>query len=140
MEIAKGFQLEQPRVFVGWGITRDELEGLFAGTDLKQVDGFYFYLAGCVSLGDLSRGIEFRFSRRSERLYEIGFRVHADSIEESFPKLQQHLEATFGAPTMTSAGEEGFPDHIWLVHGVRIEHNVHEHFGPAERAAMTKTD
>lgn len=143
MEIVKGFQLEQPQVFVRWDITQDELESLFEGSGLTQVGNqFYFGLAKCISLGGLSHSIGFRFGRVSGKLYEIGFGAAGASIEESYPRLQQRLEATFGPPTMTSPGDEmeECPHHTWLFPGVRIEHYVSEHFGPAEHAYIATTD
>ena len=140
MEIAKGFQLEQPRVFVSWGITHQELESLFQGLGLRRV-GDGFHLSGCSSLGGLSHSLGFSFSRTGGKLSEIGLHVPGVSIEESYRQLQQHLIATFGPPTRTSPGEEmeECPHHTWLLPGVRVEHYVTEHFGPAERTYITKT-
>jgi hypothetical protein len=141
MEIAKGFQLERPQVFVHWGITQDELESLFKGSGLRQVGGGS-YLANCISLGGLSHSIGFRFARTSRKLYEIGLNVPGVSIEESYPHLQQHLEVTFGPPTRTSPGDEmaECPHQTWLLPGAQIEHYVSEHFGPAETLFIRKTD
>jgi hypothetical protein len=143
MEIARGFQLEQPQVFVRWGITQDELESLFEGSCLIRSErGFYSYLTNCISLGGLSHSIGFRFGRTSRKLYEIGLNGAGVSIEESYPLLQQHLEATFGPPSSTSPGSEmaECPHHTWLLPGAQIEHYVSEHFGPAETLFIRKTD
>ena len=142
MEIAKGFQLERPHVFVRWGITQDEIESLFEGSGLGRAEnGSYFYLANCVSLGGLSHSIGFRFDRRSRKLYGIGLNVGL-SIEKAYPLLQQHLEATFGPPTKTSPGDEmaECPHQTWSLPGAQIEHYVSEHFGPAETLFIRKTD
>ena len=134
MEIAKGFQLETPQVFVRWDITQDELESLFEGSGLERGrHRFYFGLANCISLGGLSCSIGFTpFDRVGGKLYQIRFGPAGASIEESYPRLQQHLEATFGQPTRTSPGREmdGCPDHTWSFPGVQIDHYVSEHFGP----------
>jgi hypothetical protein len=139
VDITNGFQLEQPRVLVPWGITPVELESLFEGLGLRRV-GDGFSLASCISLGGLSHSLQFSFGPTSGKLSEIGMLMPDTSIEESYPQLQQHLEETFGLSTRTSPGEEGFLDHIWLLAGVRIQHYVHEHFGPAERVFITKVD
>jgi hypothetical protein len=140
VEIAKGFQLEQPRVFVSWDITHQELESLFQGLGLRRV-GDGFHLSGCSSLGGLSHSLGFGFSRTGGKLSEIGLHVPGVSIEESYQQLQQHLIATFGPPTSSSPGAEmaECPHHTWLLPGVRVEHYVIEHFGPAERTYITKT-
>ena len=141
MDIANGFQLEHPRIFVPWGVSRGELESLFQGLGLQPV-GDGFHLPGCTSLGGLSHSLGFSFARASGKLSEIAMAVPDVSIEESYQQLQQHFVATFGPPNKTLPGKEKeeFPHHIWLLPGVRIEHCVHEHFGPAERIFITRTD
>ena len=106
VEIAKGFQLEQPRVFVSWDITHQELESLFQGLGLRRV-GDGFHLSGCSSLGGLSHSLGFGFSRTGGKLSEIGLHVPGVSIEESYQQLQQHLIATFGSPTSSSWRGDG---------------------------------
>lgn len=144
MEIGKGFQLEEPQVFVRWGISQNEIESLFEGSGLRRAEsGFYFYLTRCISLGGLSHGIGFKFGRTTRKLYEVGLNdVRGVSIEESYPLLQRHLEATFGPPTRTSPGDEipECPHQTWSLPGAQIEHYVSEHFGPAETLFIRKTD
>jgi hypothetical protein len=141
VDIANGFRLEHPRVFVPWGVTPGELESLFQGLGLRPV-GDGFHLPRCTSLGGLSHSLGFRFDRTSGKLSEIGMAVPDVSIEVSYQQVQQHFVGTFGPPNRTLPGEEKeeFPHHIWLLPGVQIEHYVIEHFGPAERVLIIRTD
>jgi hypothetical protein len=141
VDIATGYQVEQPPVLVPWGITREELESLFQGFGLRQV-GDGYWLPKCTSLGGLSHSLGFRFGRTSDRLSEIALHVPDVSLDESYRRLQQHLVAMLGPPTKTSPGEEEerFPQHTWSLPAVRIEHYVHEHFGPSERVFIRKDD
>lgn len=133
MDIARGFRLERPRIFVPWGIAPRELVSVFNGLDLQRI-GDGYYLADCQSLGGLSHSLGFSFDRTRRRLSKITFGMPNVSIDESYKRFQQHLVATFGPPTRTSPGEEmeECPHHTWLIPGVRIEHYVIEHFGPSE--------
>ena len=103
MDIANGFQLEHPRIFVPWGVSRGELESLFQGLGLQPV-GDGFHLPGCTSLGGLSHSLGFSFARASGKLSEIAMAVPDVSIEESYQQLQQHFVATFGPQTRLCRG------------------------------------
>jgi hypothetical protein len=39
VDIASGFQLEQPHVFVPWGISEEQLQNLFKGMELRPITG-----------------------------------------------------------------------------------------------------
>lgn len=153
MDIAKGFQIEQPLVFIPWGVPAEEIESLFSGAVLERCTGDGFLLDSCKGLGGLDLRLKFRFDRASGALCEIvlgsrktGFKVrHSRNkmrhipTEVLYDQLQAHLEATFGAPTASSPGDGSveFPDHTWLFQGVRIEHCAGEHVGVAQ-AVITK--
>lgn len=153
MDIAKGFQIEQPLIFVPWGVPAEAIESLFPRGVLERCAGDGFLLDSCKGLGGLDLRLVFRFDTASGALCEIvlgsrktGFKVrHSRNkmrhipIEVLYDQLQAHLEATFGPPAASSPGEGSveFPDHIWLFRGVRIEHCAGEHFGVAQ-AVITK--
>jgi len=60
-------------------------------------------------------------------------------LPTSYDVFQRHLEETFGPPTLTSLGSEGYLSHTWTFTGAEILHYVHEHFGPAEYVIIRKT-
>jgi len=73
-------------------------------------------------------------------LFELEF--YCDSCPDlptSYEEFQRHLEKTFGPPTLTSPGSEGYLSHTWVLPGVQIDHYVQEHFGPAEYVRIQKT-
>jgi hypothetical protein len=139
MNITSGYQLEQPQVLVCWGISEEQLQELFQGSELHGTKGFFFIR--CTSLCGLSHNLNFRFSPRDGALYAFELSGNGGgSLEASYRKFQNHLEITFGPPTETAPGEEeGFPSQIWRIKDVQIIHAVQEHFGPAESLRITKS-
>lgn len=124
------------------------------GSDLEPgYDGSY-YLPRARALSGLDIGLGFKFDEVTGALCEISpvsrtrrFKVRHSSnkmcvipLEVLYEELQAHLEATFGPPTTTSLGTEGFLDHMWLFPGVQIKHYVGEHFGPSEHVFIEKVD
>jgi hypothetical protein len=133
MDIVSGFQLEQPQVLVRWGISEAQLQELFKNLQLRRVTNGY-YVTRCTSLGGLSHDLGFHFTPSVNGTlteFEL-FQTAHGGIEISYPEFQNHLEGTFGPPTATSPGTEGFPSHVWRINDVQIAHTVQEHFGPAE--------
>lgn len=153
MDITKGFQIEQPQIFVPWGIARADLESLLRGSDLERTDDGGLRLSRCKALGGLDLRLRFTFDRFTGALRRISptlgvtrFRVRHSRdkirfipLEVLFDEIQAHLEATFGPSSTTSPGE-GFTNYTWLFPGVRIEHSTHEHFGPNEDVFIEKID
>ncbi len=68
MNITSGYQLEQPQVLVPWGISEEQLQELFRGSELRRVKDGYF-ITSCTSLCGLSHNLGFRFSSRDGALY-----------------------------------------------------------------------
>ena len=138
MEIGRGFQLEQPRVLVPWGISEQELQGLFKDLELRHVTHGY-YVAQCVSLNGLSHYLGFHFTpSASGKLIWFELFQTGSELESSYRDFQDHLEISFGCPTTTIPGSEGFPTNYWRIQDVQITHLVQEHFGPAERLRIER--
>jgi hypothetical protein len=137
MDLSSGFQIEDPSVLIRWGIAEAELEGIFGLSALRRVtDGYY--VIPCYSLGGLRHKLGFHFDPRvGGRLVELEF-FEAYSQEPSFQAFQRHLEATFGPPTQTAPGTEGFLSHFWRVPGAEISHYVRDHFGPEENVRIKR--
>jgi hypothetical protein len=137
MDLSKGFQIEDPQIFIPWGISETQLEEIVGVARQRRVTDGYRVMQ-CVSLTGLTHKLGFHFEPRAGgRLVEFEF---FDSPypygEESFTVFQSHLESTFGAPTETQPGTEGFPSHYWRLNGADVWHRVVEHFGPAERVVI----
>jgi hypothetical protein len=110
MDILSGFQLEKPQVLVGWGISEEQLQELFRGSELRRVKDGYFFIR-CTALCGLSHNVGFRFIPRINGSL-VAFELAGNgcgSLEDSYREFQNHLETTFGRPTDTSLGAEGFP-------------------------------
>ena len=139
MNLAEGFQIEQPALLVPWKIREDELQRLFSGHPLCHVTAGYF-TTSCVSLTGLTHELGFHFHPRGGGvLVELEFfrRAYPDMIA-SYQEFQRHLEATFGPPTSTSPGSEGLPSHSWSVSGASIRHLVFDRFGPEEHVRIQR--
>ena len=137
MDLSKGFQIEQPHVFVPWHTPETEFLDGFRGLHLRLVTHGYF-TTHCTSLSGLSHELGFRFYPQG--LVELEFFCSSClDLPTSYDVFQRHLEETFGPPTLTSPGSEGYLSHTWTFPGVEILHYVQEHFGPAEYVRIRKT-
>jgi hypothetical protein len=139
MDLSKGFQMEEPNVFVPWDTTEAQFQQTFERLHLRQVKHGY-YTTRCTSLSGLSLELGFVFyPSGSGRLVELGFSCSScPDLPTSYDVFQRHLEKTFGPPTLTSPGSEGFLSHAWTFPEVEIVHYVQEHFGPAEYVRIQK--
>ncbi len=133
MNIAKGFQIEFPNVFVHWGIGETQLLTLLEPCGLRHITTGYFALS-CVSLEGMAHELGFHFSPRSnDILTELEFfRSSYENQKASFDEFQKHFELFFGQPTKSKMGTEGFPSYAWELEGIRIVHYVFERFGLEE--------
>jgi hypothetical protein len=138
-DLSRGLQLEQPNIFIPWEISEDDLRRLFQGQPLKLVTNGYF-TTHCISLRGVSHELGFHFrGRDGGALLEFEFfRGSYMDLAASFQEFQQHLEETFGPPTHTESGTEGFPSYTWQMEGAEIVHFVQEHFGPAESVRIRR--
>ena len=140
MDLSKGFQIEHPRVFVPWDTPETQFLDGFEGLHLRLVTDGYF-TTHCTSLSGLSHELGFHFQPRGRgTLVEFEFFCSScPDLPTSYDAFQRHLEETFGPPTLTSPGSEGYLSHTWMFPGVEIVHYVQEHFGPAESVRIRKT-
>ncbi len=140
MDLSKGFQIEEPNVFVPWDTSEVQFQQSFERLQLRRVTDGYF-TTQCTTLSGLSHELGFHFYPRGRgRLVEFEFfRNSCPDLPTSYEAFQRHLEETFGPPTLTSPGSEGYLSHTWAFPGVEIVHYVQEHFGPAEYVRISKT-
>jgi hypothetical protein len=133
MNIEEGFQIEFPKIFVGWGISESELRELLEPHGLRHITTGYYVLS-CKSLDGLIHELGFHFLPRSNGvLTELEFfRSSYENQKASFDDFQEHFERAFGKPTKSTMGNEGFPKHTWDLNGVNIVHFVFDRFGPEE--------
>jgi hypothetical protein len=135
MDVRRGFQIEDPLVFVPWRIATPDLRRLLPKT--TEVTSGYF-VTECVSLGGLRHMLGFHFEPRDGgELVELEFfRRSYPDLRASFDEFQRHLEATFGRPTRTATGDEGLPALTWFGGGATIRHFVLDRFGPEEHVRI----
>lgn len=140
MDVSKGFQIEEPRVFVPWDTFESQFQNGFEGLHLRLVTQGYF-TTHCISIKGLSHELGFHFYPRvNGRLVELEFFCSPYSeLAASYKEFQCHLEQTFGPPTTTVPGSEGYPSHTWLPTGAEVVHYVQEHFGPAEYVRIRRS-
>jgi hypothetical protein len=138
MELSKGFQIEEPHVFVPWDTPETQFMDGFEGLHLRLVKHGYF-ITHCTALSGLSVALGFLFYPQG--LVELRFSCSScPDLDTSYDVFQRHLEETFGPPTLTSPGSEGYLSHTWVFHRAVIRHYVSEHFGPAEHVIIQRTN
>jgi len=139
MNISEGFQIEQPELLIPWKLPEADLQKIFCGQSLRHVTHGYF-TTHCISLGGLSHELGFHFHPRGGGvLVELEFfRTSYADQAGSYQEFQQHLEQTFGQPSTSKPGSEGFPSHTWQLAGAEVVHFVHDRFGPEEHVRIVK--
>ena len=139
MDIDKGFQLEEPAVFIPWEVTEQGLVDLLSTHGLRKVTRGYFTIT-CRSLSGMAHELGFHFTPRGgDFLHELEFfrRSYADQ-KGSYDEFQEHFELHFGRPTSTNPGTEGFPTHTWNLKRVEIVHFIFDRFGPEEHMRIKR--
>lgn len=140
MDLSKGFQIEDPSVFVPWGIGEDELLSLLPVEPHRVTSGYY--VIDCTSLSGSQHALGFHFRPDPTKLSELEFFRHSHPAypdwRPSFQDFQRHLEMTFGPPTSELPGSEGVPHYRWKVGKATIEHYVFDRFGPEEHVRITR--
>jgi hypothetical protein len=139
IDIDKGFQIRSPNIFVPWGIDEKTLTELFEGQKLKHVTSGY-YTASCTSLDNLKCMIGFHFEPRSKgKLKELEFfRNEYKDQQKSFDDFQRCFSGSFGEPTITTKGTDGFNNYEWRLNNIQIVHFVFDRFGPEEHMRIKK--
>lgn len=136
MDLGQGFQIEEPSVFVPWRTSEEELHALLPTLD-KVTRGYF--VVECVSLGGLRHMLGLHLDFPGGRLVELEFfRQSYPDQRASFDEFQRHLEATFGSPTRSGPGDEGFPWYEWTQGGAMVRHFVFDRFGPEEHVRIIK--
>lgn len=151
MDISRGFQIEQPELFVPWKISPSRLQRIFSGHVLRCISEKDYFTTSCTSLGGLNHELGFHFERLflglfgPARLVRLQFfRASypavgiSDHLAASYHEFQRHLETTFGKPTNSFPGTEGFDTHVWRFCDVKVTHCVYERFTIAENVGITK--
>ena len=139
MDIAKGFQIEDPDVFVPWSVSQSQLRELLAGHGLRHITEGYFTIT-CKSMGGMAHELGFHFEPRSgDYLYELEFFQRSYSDQNTVcQEFQNHFEAVFGIPDFIKPGYEGFDSCTWNLKDVEIVHYVFDRFGPEEHMRIRR--
>jgi len=139
MDINKGFQIDNPNIFVPWGIDEKTLTDLFKNDELKHITTGY-YTTKCSSLNNLTCMLGFHFEPRKDGLLnELEFfRTDYSDQQKSFDEFQEQFTNAFGQPTNTTKGNEGFNNYEWRLNSIQIVHYVFDRFGPEEHMRIKK--
>lgn len=137
MDIRAGFQIEDPPVFVPWGLDEGGVRALLPNGHMVT-DGYY--VVECSSLGGLRHRLGFHFEPRvGGKLVELEFfRGEPADLQQSYDDFQTRLEATFGPPSKTSRGtwERRMATHRWARGRITVTHLVYDRFGPEEHVRI----
>jgi hypothetical protein len=140
MDLSKGFQIEDPAVFVPWGIGERELLNILPVEPHHVTAGYY--VIDCTSLSGSEHALGFHFRSDPSKLSELEFfrRLNPTypDLRPSFDDFQRHLEVTFGTPSSESSGSEGLPSYRWKISEATIVHYVLDRFGPEEHVRITR--
>jgi len=120
-DVERGFHIEEPLVFVPWGITEGDLAKLI-DRHTKVTPGYA--TCTCRTLGGLSCQLGFHFAPRSNgTLHELEFfrRQYPDE-RGSFDEFQSHLETTFGPAHRSEPGMLEYPNFEWQFGSVLVRH------------------
>lgn len=139
-QITKGLKIDNPDIFIPWGINGGKLERLFTGYPLKFIiKGYYtcpvtlFESLSCILGLHLDYGV---------LNYLEFFREQTDllsrSISDSYNDFQRNFENIFGKPHDSHMGYEGYETHIWVFNNVTISHSVYERFVISEYMSIRK--
>ena len=139
MDLAEGFQIEDPEVFIPWNIREARLLDLLPTPPTSVTSGYY--CISCTSLGGLRHELGFHFRpRRKGRLKELEFfRTSYPNLESSFEEFERHLRATFGEPTEQFEGDQNLPGYTWKLGPAQIQHYVFDRFGPEEHVRIRRS-
>jgi hypothetical protein len=138
VDLAHGFQIEEPAVFVPWGVSEPELLALLPSKPRHVTDGYY--VIECTSLAGLRHMLGFHFQPRTNgKLVELEFfrRAYPD-LRASFDDFESHLEATFGPPDTSVPGDQGLPNYTWRRGAASVRHLVFDRFGPEEHVRIAR--
>jgi hypothetical protein len=138
VDLHRGFAIEEPAILVPWRCTEDALARLLPSA--REVTRGYITTRG-VCLTGLLCDIGFHFEPRIDgrmREVELFHSFGYDDLAASYASFQQHLEATFGPPTSTEPGDEGFLNCVWHSQGATIRHFVFDRFGPEEHVRIRR--
>jgi hypothetical protein len=139
MDIAQGFQIEDPKVFVPWSVSQSQLREFLSEHGLRHITTGYFTIT-CKSMGGIEHELGFHFEPRSgDILHELEFfrKSYADQ-KKSYQEFQEQFEAGFGKPNFSQPGTEGFNSCTWNLQDVEIVHYVYDRFGPEEHMRIRK--
>ena len=139
VDIDKGFQIDNPKIFVAWDIDEKTLTELFKNSELKHITTGYF-TTKCSSLNGLTCMLGFHFRpREGGFLNELEFfRTDYSDQQKSFDEFQKYFTNVFGQPTKTTKGNEGFNNYEWKLNNIQIVHYVFDRFGPEEHMRIKK--
>jgi hypothetical protein len=140
--LGKGFQIEEPFVFLPWGAPLVQI------CELLSVHVVSFRDSIVNASGTVLNGLQcsmllhgtrsYGQSATRERLAMISFWKQGD-FRATFDEIQGHLERTFGPPEETLPGGNGGPaDCKWVLHGVVIAHYVEDRGGLQGRASIRR--
>jgi hypothetical protein len=139
MDITKGFQIEDPKVFIPWSVSQSQLHDLLSARGLRKITTGYFTIT-CKTMNGIQHELGFHFEpRSSDTLQELEFfRKAYPNQKKSYDEFQSHFESVFGKPNYMQPGNEGFNSCTWNLKDVEIVHYVYDRFGPEEHMRIRK--
>ena len=137
MDISSGFQIEQPELFIPWKVSETDLQKIFDGRLL--VSSRMVISPRIAFSRGLSHQLGFHFNPQGGGvLIELEFFRTSYADLSGCIRVSAAVEQTFGQPTTTTPGSEGFPSHTWRLSNAEVVHFVYDRFGPEEHVRIKK--
>jgi hypothetical protein len=135
--INAGIKIEQPSVWVPWGLPAIQLKDLLRKHGLVESPNTPITCLKCIALGGLPVTMEFDCHHLfpPHELMSVGVTGRIANVRwpEAYEAMQSKLVACFGSPSRSRPSPEpGFTDYEWDCPYVMIVHSVRERFGPNE--------
>ena len=142
VDLSEGFQIEDPALFVPWGIGEDELLDLLPMEPHHVTSGYY--VIDCTSLSGSKHALGFHFRSDPSKLKELEFFRRSNptypDLRPSFEDFQRHLRAPpLGRRQANRREARACPIFRWKVNEATIDHYVFDRFGPEEYVRITRS-
>ena len=137
IDILKGLQVDEPKIFIPWDTSANDIEICFPNEILSCVTDRYYTIRDVRVFDALICNIGLHFDNMLKRI-EF-FRNDYDDLCRSYSDFQIIFESEFGNPSKRSRDSTNFEHCEWNIgNEIKIYHYVMDRFGLAEYLYIEK--
>jgi len=131
IDILKGIQIDDPKVFIPWDISNKDIEVFFHNCSLSRITNNYYAIYNTKLFGTLICNVGLHFDNILKRI-EF-FRNDYTDLQKSYDEFQTIFETKFGKPTRKIGNPINFDSCEWSIsNNIVIYHHVMDRFGLEE--------